>query len=522
MKNNQKSRAVLEAGLANNAMQYDLVPYESKPFTQSQPSRLAAIAKIFGLASAPLSTARVLELGCASGGNILPLALQHPKAQFVGIDISRQQVATGRARIEKLGLKNIELQCKSLTELDQSLGEFDYIIAHGVYSWVPEEVQDAILEIASKHLSENGLAYVSYNVLPGWRINQPLRDAFLSLLPETMGAANRLANALDMAQFLKAGSAGRGAYGQAVATWADQLGQMPPDYIAHEYLEPCNEPCTFVQFANRVAANGLAYLGDSDFHTMILEHLPPTIVEGVRQRCGNNLQATEQMMDLLSGRTFRQSILVNAKRAGAINRNLSADVLDDLHLMAPSNVTLTTQDGITTFTLAGRQSFTITSEAMKKAIQAFVDNHPASSRVADLAKKADLPEVKQGFYALLLAGAVVPLIEPVAKAKPAPKQPVASGLARLDAESPGGSYTTSPRHEAVQLDVASRFLLPKMQGKLSQDELADALAAEGRAGRIVFTREGKVVESPDDAASIAKQHAKQLIDNFAKLGLLAS
>jgi len=125
----------IEAIIARTALKYDLLPYQSKPFAQSQPAKLGAIAKLFALDAAPMENARVLELGCASGGNIIPHAVRYPNAKFVGVDLARTQVAAGRARIAKLGLSNIEILCQSFTEIDDTLGSFDYIICHGVYSW---------------------------------------------------------------------------------------------------------------------------------------------------------------------------------------------------------------------------------------------------------------------------------------------------------------------------------------------------------------------------------------------------
>jgi 2-polyprenyl-3-methyl-5-hydroxy-6-metoxy-1,4-benzoquinol methylase len=136
----------IELSIARNANSYDLLPYESKSIPQSHPARLAAIAKIFGLIVNPVHTARVLELGCASGGNLIPMALNYPEAKFVGVDVSPKQIEAGLARIEKIGLKNLELHCKSFSDLSAEAGQFDYILCHGVFSWVPRALQDSIFD----------------------------------------------------------------------------------------------------------------------------------------------------------------------------------------------------------------------------------------------------------------------------------------------------------------------------------------------------------------------------------------
>src|SRR5437762_2729762 len=147
---------------------YEDVPYESKPIYRTHPDGLAALATVFGLEPPAVSRCRVLELGCASGGNLLPMALGLPESQFVGIDLSPRQVRQGQETIDALGVTNLELKALSIMDVGEEFGQFDYIICHGVYSWVPPEVQDKILAICSRNLTSNGVVYISYNCYPGW------------------------------------------------------------------------------------------------------------------------------------------------------------------------------------------------------------------------------------------------------------------------------------------------------------------------------------------------------------------
>lgn len=152
---------------------YNTIPYDSMPFAQTQPSNLAALAMFFGLRTPPVASCRVLELGCASGGNIIPLAARFPEARFVGIDLSMRHVEIGRERIASLGLTNIDIRQGDLADPDVVASEFDYIICHGVFSWVTPAAQDGILNICGKLLARDGVAYISYNVLPGPRARTP-------------------------------------------------------------------------------------------------------------------------------------------------------------------------------------------------------------------------------------------------------------------------------------------------------------------------------------------------------------
>src|SRR5664279_2121038 len=147
---------------------YDATPYTSYAFPESAPGQLAAIAHLFGLDAPELATARVLEIGCAAGGNVLPFAVAHPGAHVVGIDLSQVQIDQGRSFVEALGLGNLQLLAGDIAQMELgALGQFDFIICHGVYSWVPAHVQQAVLSAFHRLLAPNGVAYLSYNVYPG-------------------------------------------------------------------------------------------------------------------------------------------------------------------------------------------------------------------------------------------------------------------------------------------------------------------------------------------------------------------
>src|SRR5262249_29590623 len=158
---------------------YDDVPYDSHPIWVTHPDHLAVIATLAGMRPAPVEHCRVLELGCASGGNLIPMAVALPESQFVGIDLSPAQVADGQATIAALGVRNVTLEAQSILDLDESIGTFDYIVCHGVYSWVPPAVQDGILAVFARHLAPQGVAYVSYNTHPGWHLRGMVRDMML-------------------------------------------------------------------------------------------------------------------------------------------------------------------------------------------------------------------------------------------------------------------------------------------------------------------------------------------------------
>src|SRR5207237_10705778 len=113
----------------------------------THPGRLATAATFLGMHPPDVAQCRLLEVGCNDGANLIPMAMSLPSAQFVGCDLSSRAVDAGGRMIAELGLSNIALVEEDLSALSPSYGTFDYIVAHGVYSWVPASVPDALFAL---------------------------------------------------------------------------------------------------------------------------------------------------------------------------------------------------------------------------------------------------------------------------------------------------------------------------------------------------------------------------------------
>lgn len=187
------------------AAAYDETPYQSNAFSISAPGHLRAVAALYGISAPPVANARVLELGCAAGGNLLPYAVAHPEARAVGVDLSVQQIEAGQSIVKAMGLKNLDLRAMSITDITPEFGQFDYIIVHGVFSWVPPEVREAILRVCRENLAPEGIAYVSYNTYPGWKASDVVRDAMILNSHDAQTPEERLARAKDMLAMLENG-----------------------------------------------------------------------------------------------------------------------------------------------------------------------------------------------------------------------------------------------------------------------------------------------------------------------------
>lgn len=525
----QSDAADIESIIARTALKYDLLPYTSNPFPQSQPGRLGALGKLSGLDVAPLASARVLELGCAAGGNIIPLAARYPGARFVGVDLSRTQVAAGRARIGHLGLTNIEILCQSFTELGAKDGEFDYIVCHGVYSWVPAPVREAILRICRERLSPLGIAYVSYNVLPGWRMLQTLRDSLLLHVPDTNDPRQRIAQARGLLAFLREKSPQTGVYKQILDTWCDRLAQLPDDYVTHEFLEEVNEPCTFRDFVAALDRNGLAFLAETDLPSMILENYPEGVAEQLRQLANGQLVAVEQYLDILNGRTFRQSLMVSGRRFNDIRRDITPERVEGLHFLCGADLQLSRDASGGVVRDSSGRALNSGSSLVVDALETLIARFPASSTIDDLlgglSQEARNEEnralLRDALLKMALVGLVVLSSEAVSACPRPSDRPKACIVAVNDAAR-GESFTTNLRHERVWLDPVAQALLPKLDGASDAGDLAAHLVRLGKEGRLTFSFDGRPVTEEEAMRRIAEEQTTACLQSLARNALLTA
>lgn len=310
---------------------YDKQVYTSNAFPFSSPGHLRAAAHLWGLESVPLENARVLELGCAGGGNLLPFAVAYPNAHVVGVDLSSVQVNQGKEVIEALGLKNLHLHAMSLTDITPDFGQFDYIIAHGVFSWVPPEVREAMLRIVRDNLSPQGIGYISYNTYPGWKAGDIVRDAMMLHSHGAQTEEEKLGSAKAVLNLLSDGIAGSNPLAPSLRAAVDQLRKYSDYYIVHEYLEIFNNPCYLLEFVNLADQHNLAHVGDAD------PYIEMSVTYGQNVQLNHSLVALgqpremrQQYLDFAVGRNFRKSLLVHKDRADQISTGPNLEKLADL------------------------------------------------------------------------------------------------------------------------------------------------------------------------------------------------
>jgi len=511
----------MKSDIARNAASYDDLPYASHPFPQTHPARLAALAKIFNLPAEAPATARVLELGCASGGNLIPLAARYPDADFLGVDLSQRQIEEGAQRIARLGLANIRLRRQSLTDLGAEDGAFDYIICHGVYSWVPAPVRHAILRIAHDNLAPTGIAFISYNVLPGWRLRQVLRDALALHAPSQGSLHARVAEARSLITFLEQHTPPDGIWGRIFRHEAAQLKGMNDSYIGHEFLEDCNEPCSFTEFMQDAASHDLAYLAEAELTSMLPENMNPPAAPTLRALAGDQLIPLEQHIDIFTGRTFRQTLLVHKNLESKCVRKLLPAIVEGLHLSArPDFAFAREENGQTIFKDGAGAGFATSDSIMKKAVETLIARLPGSTSLDELTAALKTEGVAteaqsratlaDGLFKMMIANILKPSIEPTRVAANLSPKPVACPLLRGDAAANVLS-SANLRHERVDFDIVAQTVTPLLDGTNDRDALVAAVIAAATAGRISFQRAGQTVTDPAGIADCAGEHVDRVL-----------
>ena len=387
---------------------YDELPYISGAFAETSPARLEALASFLSLTPPPSKTAKVLEIGCSYGGNLFPFAIANPQAKALGIDLSEVQINKAKELAEQMRVDNIKFMAKDICDLTDAdvrdYRKFDYIVCHGVYSWVPDAVKDAILKTIKRFLSPNGVAYVSYNVYPGWKIKDTIRDFIMFGTKDVKGEAAKVAKARELLKVLgeyakfcqKDGNVSQIFLNyESLKFHIDHILTTGDSYIAHEYLEVFNDPIYFKDFAAELDKNGLAYLAEVGLEDVFQSNLGIDEFDAyIDANFGLRIEK-EQMLDFLTNRVFRRSMITHKDLVSdEFSVNIGADELCKLHISVGFEKT---KDGYVN----------INGAAMKPQYdwlyQVFTDVYPASVNFADVAAllKDDENAVKSAYFGFM-------------------------------------------------------------------------------------------------------------------------
>ena len=290
--------------------------YLSQPFPYASAPFLESYARLLGLSPTPARTARILEIGSSYGGNLISQALFYPQATFTGIEIAPTQVSVGKTYIDQLGITNLELLEADVNESHEHLGTYDYIIAHGFYSWVDEETKDNFLRLCKEHLAENGILYMSYNTYPGWHKMDSIRALlkFANKDIDTLNHREKVRHGKTVASKLGAlmleydtVKAQQGPFLQSLR----QTLQKQDCYVGHDHLEPVNTPVYFHQCMDHMVEHGFTYLCDCDLNLSFPAVYDETLRTKLQDLAPHDPLAREQYIDFMLNTAFRKSLFTH-------------------------------------------------------------------------------------------------------------------------------------------------------------------------------------------------------------------
>jgi methyltransferase-like protein len=519
---------------------YDQILYPNDPFPQCHPDRLATIATLFGMNPTPVEKCRVLEMGTGRGANLIGMAYSLPESEFVGVELSRRQNDEALQHAQAVGLKNISLRNMSITDIDSSFGEFDYVIAHGVYSWVPREVQERMIDVCAKNLKPNGVAYLSYNTYPGWHMRGMIRDMMNIHAGPFKDPVQRIQQARALLDFLaKQCRQENTPFGMFLKQELELLSKQADGYLYHEHLEENNHPCYFTDFVKMFAPKGLRFLGEADFCVMLPSQFSPEAQQTLRQIAPEQVQL-EQYMDFLRNRMFRQTLLV--RQEVRPNYTLQPDVVKKFRVSSPLKPEKQEPDmapGATeAFKAADGRTLSSSDPIVKAAFTIMSEVYPQSMPFDELVVAArkklnngEAPTDQQvsednlalgkailSAYATAFTAVVELHVWSPSFTTAVSEKPRASQLVRY--QSTQGHRVTNAFHQSVTLSDFDRQLMQFLNGENGQGELVDQMTEMVARGVLNMQIDGKPVTDKMMIRKAMGPTIEQQLPKLARAALL--
>jgi SAM-dependent methyltransferase len=509
-----------------HATAYDRISYPGHPFGETHPGHLATLATLLGMAPTPLDACRVLELGCGDGANLIPVAFQWPQSEFVGLDLSEQAVTKGNALIARLGLKNIVLRVCDIMNVSSELGRFDYVIAHGVYSWVPEAVREKMLSILHRNLTAHGIGYISYNCYPGCHSRDIARAMMRYHVRGVTDPQQRVARSRALMSLMAEVSAEDTIYGFELRNQLDRIKDVDDNVLFHDDLSDVATPFYLHEVAEAAARHGLQYLCDAAFSVSRLEQLSARARQALATIPEDDAVAREQYADFMDARAFRASLFCHGDIR--LNRSIDPRHVTRCHLATsaqPQGEAFDpAADGVATFKTENGSTLTTDHRLSKAVIEALGRVWPQTIGFHDAVNvalatlggaagpiRANLDEEIDALAGLVFrafcAGQLELHLFPPRLTTTVAQRPEASGLARRQADT--DLAVTNLRHRTVAMkDETVRRFLTLVDGTRTLDQLVSDLNA--------------AIEPNGTQGGIRREAVAQNLGLLAKLGLLVA
>lgn len=509
---------------------YDEVAYPGFPYPETHPDRLATLAILFGIEPAPLDTCRVLELGCGDGSNLLPIALTLPAATCVGVDLSARAVERAREGVAALGLRNATVHHADLRDLGHDLGRFDYVIAHGLYSWLPDDVKDRLLDVSREHLAPNGVAFVSYNTYPGGHMRDMIRHMMLFRARAVAEPERQVGEGLALVRWVMESTPSEDLR-RMLKSELDLLSTRTSAVVYHDELAPTYAPVYFYEFVDHARRHGLQYLAEADFGAMQSSRFPAPLGDTLHRI--SDVIAKEQLQDFLRLRKFRQTLLCHADLP--VDRTLGPTGVRALRVASNARATSPVPDlrpGVAE-EFRAPEGWTMSTDhpRVKAALLCLADAWPRSIAFPDLvgmieARLAGLelpagggPSLEHLLLATYTGNFVELQVQPPPFTTDVSRRPVSSPLARWQLER--GTPVTTLRHTSIEIgDPLLRHLIGLLDGTRDAAALIADLVSLVRTGGASLERDGRTITRDAEVRDIIARELPAVLRDLARLPLL--
>lgn len=461
---------------------YEEKPYATFALQEAELRRLAAMARLHGVDVASPEKCSVLEIGCGTGMNLLPLAERYPESRFVGFDLSGAHIREAQLAASQCHLSNVTLSQDDIGGFSCEPGTFDYVICHGVFSWISLKLQEKLLALCARALAPNGVAFMSYNVLPGWRQRGVLRDVLQTgALAKGRGSSpdEQLEAGMEFLQLVaSARSNENDAYGRYLSEGMARLSESHSSYVFHEYLEAFNEPVLFSHFVERAGEQGLQWMCEAKALMMSSDDLGPKVAKYLEGLEGDIL-AREQCLDVLRNRPFRESLLCH--NANALQRDLKAGVFKALEFSTDYREQMTLPNSIVFKEIvSGRTVETPADDHARllKVLSRERDGQMALAEMCERAKAEVAANDERAIVGLLLtlwkSGFVHCAVPAMREERVSGERPQCSRVAQFQAVSEG--VVTSLRHRSHDLSHQERMCVQLADGTRSVEQIEGEVA----------------------------------------------
>jgi SAM-dependent methyltransferase len=511
------------------ATAYDAMPYPGAAQNWAHPDQLATKALLAGMRPAPVESCRVLELGCGGGTNLTSIAFGLPHSRFLGVDLARKPLEGAIQLARELGTQNLEFRCADILDLGPDLGEFDYIVIPGVYSWAPANVRDKVLEICGRCLAAHGVAIVSYNAYPGCYASTMAREMMAYHVRSLEDPGKQIRQARGLMHILVGCQNEGTAYKAALEQEMKRIVGYSDGVFCHDDLDPNYHPVFFHQFIAHAAQHGLQYLGERSEHGLDPDDYPEQIRPALSQLAECGVIEREQYLDFIHGRRFRCTLLCRADVA--LQRGIEVRRLDDLRVGISRemevDIAIDAESGLRFVneeaTLAATRHPLVVA-----AVSHLLKKRPRSVPFAELLSAAQADESVHSTMVsdperdgrllgdFVLRCYLTRLLDlgiwDAPCAPHASERPTASALARALVRT--SRFVPSLRHDSVAIqDELGQRLLELLDGSRDRSSLLVELNATVAAGH---------VQLPDGATAVTPPMLEEKLESLARLALLSN